>query len=75
MYIRNITCLLNEMLDGEEMVLNYKSGKKSKILSSDKWEKCNGDLKVTRFIGKTRCIIIVDVAEVESIILHKEALL
>lgn len=71
MYIRNITGLLKEMLDGEEVILNYKSGKQSKILKSDKWEVVNADLQVTRIIGASRCIVMIDVAEVESIILHK----
>ena len=72
MYIRNITDLLNEMLDGEQILVNYKSGKQSTIKKTDKWETINADLKVTRIIGTSRCIVLIDVAEVESIILQKE---
>lgn len=71
MYIRNITSILKEMLDGEEVLINYKSGKQSKILKSDKWEVVSADLKVSRIIGASRCIVMIDVAEVESVILHK----
>ena len=71
MYIRNITNLLNEMLDGEQILVNYKSGKQSTIKKTDKWETINADLQVTRIIGTSRCIVLIDVAEVESIILQK----
>lgn len=73
MYIRNIIKAINNMADGEEIIVGFRSGKTSKILKTDKYENINGDLVITReldFMG--RCVLYIDPAEVESIIIHKE---
>lgn len=73
MYIRNIIKAIKTMTDGEEILVGFRSGKTSKILKTDTYENINGDLVITReldFLG--RCILYIDPAEVESIIIHKE---
>lgn len=70
MYIRNIIALHQELNDGEEVEVYFRSGRDSRILKSDILNTLNGDLQVTRTITKNRCIMVIDSAEVERIILR-----
>jgi len=72
MYIGNIIMSFNELHEEEVLLINYGSGKQSKVYHDDKILKINGDLKFERTISKNRrCIIIVDCAEVESLVIQK----
>ena len=62
------------MQDDEVLCVNYKSGKSNRIFKKDKVEKVNGELKVTRELMSKRCIIYIDTAEVESVIIRENEL-
>lgn len=72
-YIRNLIEAITGLLDGEMLIVNYRSGKTSRILKSDKWQNVSADLKITRYLpsGK-RCVVVIDTAEVESFIIKEE---
>ena len=73
MYIRNIISAMGELKDDEVLLVNYKSGKSSRIFKTDVLEKVNGDLKVIRDLERVgRCIVYIDSAEVESLIIKKD---
>lgn len=63
-YIGNIIKAYSELSDDEEIILKYDGGDgETRILSDDKLEKMNGDLKISR--TKPKCAVIVDCAEVK----------
>ena len=76
MYIRNILTAKNELTDNEELSVNFRSGKQCTVKKTDKMVNKNGDLIVTRIISTKfedrRCVIYIDSAEVESMIIQKE---
>lgn len=74
MYIRNIIGAIEELKDDEVLSVNYKSGKSNRIFKKDKIEKVNGELKVTRELMDKRCIVYIDTAEVESVIIRENEL-
>ena len=74
MYIRNIIGAIEELKDDEVLCVNYKSGKYNKIIKKDTVEKVNGELKITRELMDSRCIVYIDTAEVESVIIRENEL-
>ena len=73
MYIRNIIGAIEELKDDEVLCVNYKSGKSNRIFKKDNVEKVNGELKVTRDLKHIgRCIVYIDTAEVESVIIKRD---
>lgn len=71
MYIKNIISAITDLADNEVLLVNYRSGKQSKVLPSDKYHNQNGDLIITRHLKLSRCVVYIDCAEVESLIIHK----
>ena len=74
-YMRNIMELHNALDEHEVLDLRYRSGEESRILPSDELSTCRGDLRVVRTITADRCVILIDPAEVERVILRKGDLL
>ena len=74
MYIRNIIGAIEELKDDEVLCVNYKSGKSNRIFKKDTVEKVNGELKITRELMDSRCIVYIDTAEVESVIIRENEL-
>ena len=72
-YIGNICRKHEELEDGFELMVKFKSGNSSYIKKDDKLKKLNGDLQVTRYYnGQFLCEVIMDCAEIESLIIKKE---
>lgn len=71
MYIKNIINAITDLVDNEVLLVNYRSGKQSKVLPSDKYHNQNGDLIITRHLKLGRCVVYIDCAEVESLIIQK----
>lgn len=72
-YSGNIIKNHRNLHDGFELNVIYNSGRISTIKKTDKIQKCNGDLRIDRYHkGNFLCAVIIDCAEVESIIIRKE---
>ena len=76
MYIRNIITAMGELNDDEVLLINFRSGRQCTVKKTDKMVNKNGELIVTRIIPSTfkderRCVIYIDSAEVESMIIQR----
>ena len=73
MYIRNIIEAIKDLNNEEELLICFRSGKTSRVFKTDKYHNENGDLKIIRNLKLSRCIIYIDCAEVESIVIRKRS--